>query len=282
MTKVFCIGNGESRKDFDLNKLKPYGKIYGCNALYRDFTPDVLVAVDGGIIHEIYHSGYSFQNECWFRNWKKISKKDYKKYVIGGDLNESETQILKQYFTNYTENIRDNSIFFVVHGTNFKDKYLIIKKYIKQSNLHNQMRSELNTRGIHVSWIKKDMVHNIDEIFYNKEFGWSAGPTSAYIALKQNNPKEIYLIGHDITSNNNKINNLYKDTKNYSKSNLSKIKGVNWISQWKKLFKLFPDTIFFKVNNSLEEINNIDKKIIEWKDTPNLIYTTYEQSFSNW
>ena len=37
--RVFCIGNGESRKGFDLEKLRPYGKIYGCNALYRDFTP---------------------------------------------------------------------------------------------------------------------------------------------------------------------------------------------------------------------------------------------------
>ena len=32
----FIIGNGESRKDFDLTKLKEYGKIYACNAYYRD------------------------------------------------------------------------------------------------------------------------------------------------------------------------------------------------------------------------------------------------------
>ena len=33
---IFCIGNGESRKDFDLEQLRPFGKIYGCNGLYRD------------------------------------------------------------------------------------------------------------------------------------------------------------------------------------------------------------------------------------------------------
>jgi hypothetical protein len=282
MTKVFCIGNGESRKDFDLNKLKPYGKIYGCNALYRSFTPDVLVAVDGGIIHEIYHSGYSFNNECWFRDWKKISKKEYKKYYMGGDLTDEELNLIKKYFTNFTENNIENSIFFVIHGTNLNNKLSIIKRYIKESNLHNHMKIELNTRGIHISWTKKDKAHDLNEIFPNREFGWSAGPTSAYIALKQNNPKEIYLIGHDITSNTNKINNLYKDTKYYANSNLSKIKGLNWISQWKKLFNLFPNTIFYKVNNSLDEINDIDKKIKQWQNTPNLIYTTYEQSFSNW
>ena len=32
MAKVFIIGNGESRKDFDLTKLREHGKIYACNA----------------------------------------------------------------------------------------------------------------------------------------------------------------------------------------------------------------------------------------------------------
>jgi hypothetical protein len=43
-------------KSFDLQTLRPHGKIYGCNALYRDFTPDHLTAVDHGIMHEIYNS----------------------------------------------------------------------------------------------------------------------------------------------------------------------------------------------------------------------------------
>ena len=34
MKRVFCIGNGESRQGFDLEKLRPHGKIYGCNAIY--------------------------------------------------------------------------------------------------------------------------------------------------------------------------------------------------------------------------------------------------------
>ena len=57
--RIFCIGNGESRSPIDLIRLKPHGKIYGCNGLYRDFTPDVLTSVDGGMMHEIYQSGYA-------------------------------------------------------------------------------------------------------------------------------------------------------------------------------------------------------------------------------
>ena len=54
---VFCIGNGQTRSSVDLIKLRPHGKIYGCNGLYRDFAPDVLCSVDGPMMHEIYQSG---------------------------------------------------------------------------------------------------------------------------------------------------------------------------------------------------------------------------------
>ena len=43
---AYCIGNGPSRKDFDLTKLKETGQTYGCNALYRDFMPDFIFSVD--------------------------------------------------------------------------------------------------------------------------------------------------------------------------------------------------------------------------------------------
>ena len=39
--RAFIIGNGESRKNFDLTTLKKYGKIYACNAclLYTSPSP---------------------------------------------------------------------------------------------------------------------------------------------------------------------------------------------------------------------------------------------------
>ena len=38
---AYILGNGESRKTFDLYSLPQ--DTYGCNALYRDYTPDFLV-----------------------------------------------------------------------------------------------------------------------------------------------------------------------------------------------------------------------------------------------
>lgn len=55
---AFIIGNGLTRKKFNLNKLIGQGCTFGCNALYRDFTPDYLVAIDDKIIEEITQSDY--------------------------------------------------------------------------------------------------------------------------------------------------------------------------------------------------------------------------------
>lgn len=65
MTKAFVIGNGRSRLGVDLEKLKTYGKIYGCNALYRDFEPDCLIAVDPKMVFEICENRYQLTHEVW-------------------------------------------------------------------------------------------------------------------------------------------------------------------------------------------------------------------------
>jgi hypothetical protein len=45
--------------------LKKYGTIYGSNALYRDFTPDILVTCDPMMLEEIIESGYSKENKVY-------------------------------------------------------------------------------------------------------------------------------------------------------------------------------------------------------------------------
>jgi hypothetical protein len=62
---AFVLGNGVSRKPIRPIDLAPYGKIYGCNALYREFTPDHLVAVDAKMIKEITATGYHSKNKVW-------------------------------------------------------------------------------------------------------------------------------------------------------------------------------------------------------------------------
>jgi hypothetical protein len=59
MTIAFVLGNGISRLDIPLPVMQQQGKIYGCNALYRDFVPDVLVSTDRAIATHIQESGYA-------------------------------------------------------------------------------------------------------------------------------------------------------------------------------------------------------------------------------
>lgn len=72
---AFIIANGTSRAKYDLLELP--GVVYGCNALYRDFSPNYilphyLVAIDPGMISEIEHSDFPSSrviipphDECW-------------------------------------------------------------------------------------------------------------------------------------------------------------------------------------------------------------------------
>lgn len=62
MTTAFVLGNGQSRRAVDPGKLRRHGPIYACNAIYREFTPDVLVATDRPIAMAIQESGYALKN----------------------------------------------------------------------------------------------------------------------------------------------------------------------------------------------------------------------------
>jgi hypothetical protein len=67
MSAAFVLGNGVSRLLVDLNQLKPHGRIYGCNALYREFVPDVLISTDKAIAHTIQNSGYAEKHLMYTR-----------------------------------------------------------------------------------------------------------------------------------------------------------------------------------------------------------------------
>ena len=72
MAIAYIIGNGPSRKQIALEKLD--GVTFGCNALYRDFSPDYLIGGDATIIKEICASGYPKDNKCIFPDWDPIPK----------------------------------------------------------------------------------------------------------------------------------------------------------------------------------------------------------------
>ena len=77
---AFVIGNGTSRKPIDIKNLSEVGMTYGCNALYRTFAPDYLVAVDVKMVLEINKAGYQHLHEVWTnpnRSYQKIKDLNY-------------------------------------------------------------------------------------------------------------------------------------------------------------------------------------------------------------
>jgi len=62
--KVTVIGNGVSRAPIPLHQIR--GLTVGCNAVYRDYTPNYLCVVDHAITKEIHESDY--QGVVYYRH----------------------------------------------------------------------------------------------------------------------------------------------------------------------------------------------------------------------
>jgi len=69
MKFAFCIGNGESRLGFNIEKLKSFGKVYGSNAIFRDTEVDHLVCCDRRMTMETISKGYKglvYTRKDWY------------------------------------------------------------------------------------------------------------------------------------------------------------------------------------------------------------------------
>jgi hypothetical protein len=269
--KVFCIGNGESRKDFDLEKLRPHGKIYGCNALYRDFTPDVLCAVDMGIMHEIYNSGYAQDNKCVFRDWNKMPSEMYENLLFAGkNYSDQDYDLIKKEEV-IKSNERGDKKEFVLHGSNLAGVIEILKKNKERE------KKNVNHTSINVSWVTDDdKVRALNDFMKPKDRGWACGATAGYFAILDEQPKEVYLIGQDLESVDGKLNNLYKDTKHYGLKEAHKTPSVNWIRQWRELMTENPKIQFIKVNPHADSCKDpISTPVKEWQQLDNVKYIDY-------
>jgi hypothetical protein len=154
ISRAFVLGNGRSRLNVDLNKLKEHGKVYGCNALYREFSPDVLIAVDPKMIVEICQNGYQMQNQVWtnpnnrfsnfqrlnfFRNprgWSSGPTALYKAcldvadeiYILGFDYHGNNNGLLNNIYAD-TDNYRKSSDQATYHGNWLKQTEHVIREF---------------------------------------------------------------------------------------------------------------------------------------------------------
>jgi hypothetical protein len=77
---------------------------------------------------------------------------------------------------------------------------------------------------------------------------WGSGGYALLLAATLNYTN-IKMIGFDLYSNNNLVNNIYKDTDNYSPSTSHAVDHSYWIYQISKIFSNYPQISFTIINN---------------------------------
>jgi hypothetical protein len=115
--------------------------------------------------------------------------------------------------------------------------YVVHNKVYSNFNAQYQKQQKLLD---HVTWAKPSL-------------GWSSGPTALRLACEKQF-KEIYILGFDYQGHNDgsnknrfKFNNVFKDTRNYKKSQDEATFYGNWMNQTKRVFDDFKDVKFNRV-----------------------------------
>ena len=221
--KVFVLGNGPSRANIDPSKLD--GTVIGCNACYRDFTPDVICAMDAGIISEIIDSG--FDGDCYFthNSWNLLPAESYDGLKYGLDGNEIETY------------------------RRFDDEHFV---YI--SGLDKNCSEGEN----YIIWLRKGKEDKIKNIG-TEVMGWSTGTSALHIACRDftcNDYEKVYLLGFD--HHVDYYANLYTDTAHYfSRDRNMRGEYNKWDEQILKVIKEHPALQFIWVNYLGDNLPNL-------------------------
>ena len=280
MKRVFVLGNGQSRVGVDLEKLREHGKIYGCNAIYRDFKTDVLVGVDQGVMHEMYHSGICEKIPTYFRNWSKVPIDLYENMIKAGATDE-DLRLAKAEGAFYENERTPDCKEFVMHGSSVAGVAHVVRSDKTKHRKYVQQKS------IKISWLrpgnKSKCLNDIEDF---KDKGWAAGPTAVYISCLLEKPDEVYLIGHDLNSTTGKVNNIYAGTPNYVLKDHAPTPSVNWVSQLKETFFDFSGkhkhkrVMFYKVQNSIRGGDEVNRVVREWTDHKgNLDYISFDELY---
>ena len=280
MKRVFVLGNGQSRVGVDLEKLREHGKIYGCNAIYRDFKTDVLVGVDQGVMHEMYHSGICEKIPTYFRNWSKVPIDLYENMIKAGATDE-DLRLAKAEGAFYENKRTKDCKEFVMHGSSVAGVAHVVRSDKTKHRKYVQQKS------IKISWLKDGNKSKcLNDVLPEKDKGWAAGSTATYLSCLLEEPDEVYLLGHDLNSTTGKVNNIFAGTPNYVLKDHAPTPSVNWIDQLKLTFfdfsgkNKYPRVMFYKVQNSIRGGDNVNRVVKEWTDHKgNLDYMNYDDFY---
>jgi hypothetical protein len=93
----------------------------------------------------------------------------------------------------------------------------------------------------------------VGELKQDRPEHWGSGGYAVLIAANLN-VDEVLLVGFDLYSKNNKVNNIYKGTANYSKSDGQSVDYSFWVEQISKIFFYYPNIKFNIINEATWEM----------------------------
>jgi len=229
--KHVLIGNGESRKWYCPSH-QIFGvpvTTWGCNALYRNGKVDNLVAVDYGMQQEIYDSGYD--GVCHFANWSIVPSTVADMMFMGFDIPEA--------FIHRSKNRTDQCVVQGKDPNTLQEKIemaIQMNPHMDVPDLVQKMEKDV---GVWITYVNEnDDINNIDF-----PVGWSTGNTALHLAC-QSGAEEVYILGFDLSSYDEPLNNIYKGTDNYLSSDAKGFNSVNWQNQMQTVFREFKDVQF--------------------------------------
>jgi hypothetical protein len=231
MSKAVVIGNGESRKWFSDKQYEVDAVTWGCNAIYRDMVTDNLVAVDYGMQQEIHERCDYRDINCHFANWSVLPASVADIMFLGYDIPEA--------FIHKSSPVTGQCVISGKDPVNLHERIeaaIQMHPSLDMNDLRMKMEKDV---GVWITYVdENDRINNIDF-----PIGWSAGNTALHLACQQG-ATEIYIMGFDLSSYDEPLNNLYKGTDNYLPSDAKGFNSVNWMNQMQTVFREFKDVQF--------------------------------------
>ena len=239
MTKAVVFGNGESRRWVDTTLWNIDAQTWGCNAIYRDFFVDNLVSVDYSMQQEIYQDDLCQDTmDLHFANWSSIPAEISDMMFMGHDIPEE--------FVHKTKRVGNHTEQCVVSGKDpskiQESINLTLKEHPNLDPKDLKMKMEKDV-GIWITYLREN--DNVKPIDF--PVGWSAGTTAMHLAC-QGELRELYMLGFDLSSYDEPLNNIYKGTDNYLPSDAKGFNTVNWLNQMHTVFTEFKDTTFYWID----------------------------------
>ncbi len=129
---------------------------------------------------------------------------------------------------------------------------LIIDVFEKPLESSNCKNTKIYTRPEWINYFNDPRVCLVPDLPYrgttrpDEPFQWGSGGYAVLLAAKLSD--NIELLGFDLWSKTDRVNNVYKGTSNYSSPDSHRVDPSYWIYQISKVFECFPDKYFTVYN----------------------------------